>query len=336
MSLKNKQILFSAIQPTNNIHLGNYIGAISQWVSGQKKYHCHFCIADLHSLSSLKTTNPQILSKNTLNTFAMCLACGINPIKSNLFIQSSVSEHSELLWLLSCITPTGSLKRMTQYKHKAQLLQSTNSGLMNYPILMAADILLYQADIIPAGIDQKQHIELAQKLASTFNSKFGPILSVPKIQIKKGNEKIMGLDNPSHKMSKSIGVSKLGHMISLLDDNSVIKKKIMSATTDSKSEISFKNSSLGIKNLLNINKALSYESKAQIEKKFNKKNYTYLKKTTIELITSILDPIKKKYKYLINNKDYLIKIAKKNAIISKSIAYKNIKQIKTKMGIIIL
>ena len=220
----NKQTIFSGIQPTGSLHLGNYIGAIRQWLDYQDSHLCNFCIVDLHSLSVPENINPDTLRADIIKTLALYVACGIDPKKSVIFVQSLIKEHSELAWILNCVTPMGWLERMTQYKDKSKAKKTIGAGLFNYPVLMAADILLYNTNTVPVGNDQKQHVELSCNIAARFNHLFGQTFNVPKVLIRKDGARIMGLDDPSNKMSKSIGEKKAGHMIMLLDDEKRLKK----------------------------------------------------------------------------------------------------------------
>jgi tryptophanyl-tRNA synthetase len=270
--------------------------------------------------------------QNSLQTLALYIACGVDPHKSFIFLQSSIKEHSEFLWILSCITPMSWLNRMTQYKdNKYKKLNLINCGLFTYPILMASDILLYSSNIIPVGIDQKQHIELTCKIAERFNSIFGKTLEVPKVYINSKKLKIMGLDDPSRKMSKSTGEIRSNHIISLLDSEEKLKKTIMSAKTDSGEIISFEKSSNGVKNLLNIYKNISLKTKKDIINEFTDKKYSFLKKRVFESMYSFLKPIQKEYYKLMKDKIYLCNILFKNIEFVQEKAYDTMNKIKEKL-----
>lgn len=287
--------VFSGIRPTGDIHIGNYLGAIKQWIALQKEHDCLFCIVDWHAITT--PFSPQKI-KNYIRELAITyLAAGVNPQKSILFVQSQVKEHAELTWLLGSITPIGELSRMTQYKEKsANLKQKSSAGLLIYPILMAADILLYQTEIVPVGEDQAQHVEFARTLAQKFNHRFGQTFKLPKAIIPKSGARIKCLQNPTKKMSKT-GNSK--GCIGLFDEPKEIKEKVMSAVTDAGKEIKYdlKNKP-GIANLLTIYHLFSGQSIKDIEKEFDGKGYAQFKKALSELLVESLKPFReaeKKY-----------------------------------------
>jgi tryptophanyl-tRNA synthetase len=282
--------ILSGIQPTGQIHIGNYLGAIKHWVNFQENNECVFMIVDLHSLTI--PYNPAKLQKQILNTAIEHLAVGIDPEKSIFFVQSKVKEHAELMWLLNTICPVGDLLRMTQYKEKSkQFKKNINAGLLNYPILQAADILLYQAGQVPIGQDQKQHLELTRDLAQKFNKKFTKTFKVPEPKIAKIGAKIMSLNNPKKKMSKSDPSS----CLFVFDEPKIIKKKIMSAMTDTGKTIKFDtHKKPGISNLLTIYSLLSGEPIKNIEKQFEEKGYGDFKKFLAEVIINSLEPFRRK------------------------------------------
>ncbi|QJC29638.1 tryptophan--tRNA ligase [Enterobacteriaceae endosymbiont of Plateumaris pusilla] len=303
-----KPIVFSAIQPTGNLTIGNYIGALKQWEIIQKKFFCIYCIADLHSLTIYQ--KPNILNKNILDTLAIFLACDINPNKNIIFIQSHVPQHTQLSWILNCFTYFGELKRMIQFKEKTLLSKNNNIniGLFNYPILMAADILLYQSEKIPVGKDQIQHIEIVRNIAKRFNSIYGKIFTIPEKIINSHGSSIMSLLNPLKKMSKSDSNS--NNIISLFDNNDIITKKIQNAVTDSDippNIIYDKINKPGISNLLSIISNITNNSIQNLEVKFKGKTYNNFKKYVIEHLCIFLDKFRKKYskfrkdKKLLNN-----------------------------------
>ncbi len=323
--------VFSGIQPTGNLHIGNYLGAIRQWPELQEKAECIFSIVDLHAITV--PYQPKKLQENVLDAAICYLAAGINPEKSILFVQSEVKEHTELAWLLNTITPIGELQRMTQYKDKSkQFKKSVNAGLLNYPILMAADILLYQTDVVPVGKDQKQHVELTREIAKKFNSKFGKTFKIPKAQIPAIGSKIMALNSPKNKMSKSLGPD---CYISLFDEPSIIRKKTMSAVTDTGRKIIYNpKKKPGISNLLTIYSLFSNKSIKQLEKDFRNKGYSDFKKSLANLLVNSLSSFREKRKKLIKREVYVKEILKQGRKKAQNIAQLNISEIKKKMGLI--
>ncbi|EMH08221.1 tryptophan--tRNA ligase [Helicobacter pylori] len=288
-----KKRVFSGIQPTGQIHLGNYLGAIKHWVELQDEYENLFCVVNSHAITL--PIEPIFLKSQTYELVKLLLACGIDPNQSGLFIQSEVDEHPALAWLLDCQVSMGEMQRMTQFKDKSlKNPKSVNVGLFNYPILMASDILLYQSDLVPVGEDQKQHLELTRNVAEKFNRDFGDCFKVPEPLIAKVGARVMGLDDPKVKMSKSHkGVN---HAIFLLDEPDVIVKKIKKAATDSMGVIEFDETREGIFNLLNIYMLLSDESPEKIEERFKNKGYGDFKKELAEVVIQSLKPIQERYK----------------------------------------
>ncbi|WP_187935558.1 tryptophan--tRNA ligase [Helicobacter pylori] len=289
----HKKRVFSGIQPTGQIHLGNYLGAIKHWVELQDEYENLFCIVNSHAITL--PIDPKFLKSQTYELVKLLLACGIDPNQSGLFIQSEVDEHPALAWLLDCQVSMGEMQRMTQFKDKSlKNPKSVNVGLFNYPILMASDILLYQSDLVPVGEDQKQHLELTRNVAEKFNRDFGDCFKVPEPLIAKVGARVMGLDDPKVKMSKSHkGVN---HAIFLLDEPDVIVKKIKKAATDSMGVIAFDETREGVFNLLNIYMLLSDESPEKIEERFKNKGYGDFKKELAEVVIQSLKPIQERYK----------------------------------------
>ncbi|MDY3114133.1 MAG: tryptophan--tRNA ligase [Helicobacter sp.] len=330
--MQNKPRVFSGIQPTGNIHLGNYLGAVKNWVDRQEDYENIFCVVNSHAITVPQ--NPQVLREKTYDLCAMLLACGIDSKKSTLFIQSQVQEHTSLSWLLTCITPMGDLSRMTQFKDKsAKNPKQILAGLFNYPNLMSADILLYKAQFVPVGEDQKQHIELARDTAIKFNRDYGETFIVPEALILKEGARIMGLDDPLKKMSKSSS-DKPNHSIALIDTPEAILKKFKKATTDSLGIIAFDKERAGIYNLLNIYQCFSNQSQEEIEKEFSGKGYGDLKVKVAEAVIEGLRPIREKYERLKKEQDYLLEILAKGAESAGEIAQKTYKEAKEKMGLI--
>ncbi|GAA7252499.1 tryptophan--tRNA ligase [Helicobacter pylori] len=288
-----KKRVFSGIQPTGQIHLGNYLGAIKHWVEMQDEYENLFCIVNSHAITL--PIEPTFLKSQTYELVKLLLACGISPKQSGLFIQSEVDEHAALAWLLNCQVSMGEMQRMTQFKDKSlKNPKSVNVGLFNYPILMASDILLYQSDLVPVGEDQKQHLELTRNVAEKFNRDFGSCFKVPEPLIAKVGARVMGLDDPKVKMSKSHQGA--NHAIFLLDEPDIIVKKIKKAATDSMSVIAFDEKREGIFNLLNIYMLLSNESPENIEERFKNKGYGDFKKELAEVVIQALKPIQERYK----------------------------------------
>jgi len=322
--------IFSGIQPTNELHIGNYLGAIAQWIELQNNNECLFWVADLHALTV--PYEPRELKKRTLEVVATFLAAGVNPEKSIIFKQSDVKEHSELAWLLSTITPVGDLERMTQYKDKSQKFkQNINAGLLNYPVLMAADILLYQSDRVPVGIDQKQHIELAREIAKKFNKKFGEVFKIPDGLYSKLGAKIMSLTNPEKKMSKSDGPQSF---ISLFDSPEQIKKKIASATTDSGKEIKYNpEQKPGVSNLLTIYSLFSGKPIKELEKDFSNKGYAELKKSLAELLIEKLAIFRTKKQEFEKNPEIIENILSQGATRARSLAQQTMQKVRVAMGL---
>jgi len=321
--------VFSGIQPTGIIHIGNYFGAIRNWVQIQQEYECIFSIVNYHAITLPK--KPEELKKQTYKIAAILLAAGINPKKSILFVQSEVKEHTELCWILNTITKIPELERMTQFKEKAkEHKKDVNAGLFNYPILMAADILLYETDIVPVGEDQKQHVELARTLARRFNTTFGETFKIPKVSIQKEAGKIMGLDNPFKKMSKS-AKSPLNY-ISFDDSPQQIQEKIRKAVTDSGKEIKKSPQKPAISNLLNIYGLASGKKTTAIEKEFENKDYQDFKENLSEVLINFLSPVQKRIKKFEKDQAYIKNVLENGKERAKGIAKKIIKKVKERIG----
>ncbi|MGY8822520.1 MAG: tryptophan--tRNA ligase [Candidatus Latescibacterota bacterium] len=287
-----KKRVFSGVKPSAHLHIGNLIGAIRNWVADLDTRENIFCVVDQHAITV--DYDPHELRALTRELVGLYIACGLDPQKANIFVQSHIPEHTELAWLLNCITPMGWLERMTQFKDKAgDQRERASAGLFTYPTLMAADILLYGAHEVPVGDDQKQHVELTRDLAERFNRKFGEVLVVPQPVIRPVGARIMGLDDPTKKMSKSVDGQ--FHSIGLLDPPNRIKKTIMRAVTDSQTEIVFDEARPGVNNLLGIYQALSGQSKEQIEVHFAGKGYGDLKKGVLEVVMAEIEPIQARY-----------------------------------------
>jgi len=322
---------FSGIQPSGIIHIGNYLGAIQPWVEIQKKYDSIFCVVDLHALTVPQ--DPKQLHDSTYRNLAIYLAAGIDPKKSILFVQSHVPAHAELCWLLNTIAHMGELSRMTQFKDKSAKGSADNSsvGLFDYPILMAADILLYQTSAVPVGEDQKQHVELARDLAERFNKRFGNTFIIPEPVIGKSGARIMALDNPAQKMSKS-GVP--ANYIALTDTADEIRKKIMRAVTDSGTTIEFDPKRAGLFNLLTIFQLFSDLTPTQIESHFKNKGYGDLKRELAELVIDKLTPLQNKIDHYMKNKKTLDRILANGAKRANKIANATLKDVKKKIGLV--
>lgn len=295
MSTNHKPRVFSGVQPTGTLHLGNYVGALRQWVEQQGERDNLFCIVDLHALTIPEAIDPADLRHRSRSVAALYLAAGIDPDESIVFVQSHVRQHSELAWILNCVTPLGWLYRMTQFKSKSEERESIGAGLLNYPSLMAADILLYDTEVVPVGDDQVQHIELTRDVATRFNHMFGDTFVMPKAVIPKFGARIMGLDDPTVKMSKSIGVERAGHAINLLDNEKTIRKAMMSAVTDSGREFRFEHASPGVKNLLSIEQSLTGVAIDELSEKYSGGGYGDLKKGVFAAVMEALTPLQERY-----------------------------------------
>ncbi|MDO8513817.1 MAG: tryptophan--tRNA ligase [bacterium] len=339
--------IFSGIQPSGIIHIGNYLGAIKQWVELQNnpptgEDEAIFCIVDLHAITVRQ--NPEQLRKNTLSAAAWYIACGINPQKSDIFIQSTRPEHTELAWILSCYTQIGELARMTQYKEKTQKLQNDlgdtgfivkaapSAGLLTYPTLMAADILLYQTTTVPVGEDQVQHVELTRDIAKRFNNLYGQTFTIPDYSTKISGKRIMALDDPSKKMSKS-AASEYNYM-ALSDSPEKIRQKIRKAVTDSGTQVKYEKDQPAISNLLNIHSEISGKEVAELEDEFSSKNYGEFKEALADTIISHLAPIQSKYNSLMQSPTELEKILKAGSEKVASTAQKTLSDVKTKIGLL--
>lgn len=327
-----KKVVFSGVQPSGSLTIGNYIGAIRNWVALQDEYDCYYCIVDLHSITVPQ--EPKDLRKNTLELLVVYLACGLDPEKCTLFIQSHVSAHAELCWVLNTMSYMGQLSRMTQYKEKSQRAgENVNAGLFTYPVLMAADILLYQADLVPVGEDQKQHLELARDLAERFNNRYSPTFKVPEPLIKKEGARIMSLQNPQKKMSKSDD-NENGYIL-ILDKPDDIRRKVKRAVTDSIGVVRYSDEQPGIKNLIEIYSAFSKDSIEDIEKRYEGLGYGKFKEDLAEVIIEGLKPIQEKFDSYMKNKDYLESVYKQGAEKARYISNKTLRKVYRKIGFII-
>lgn len=324
--------VFSGVQPTGTITLGNYLGAMVNWQALQDEHECIFCAVDLHSITVAQ--NPAELRAKTLSLVALYIACGIDPEKSTIFIQSHVPAHAELAWALDCYTYIGELNRMTQFKDKsAKHADNINMGLMNYPVLMAADILLYQADLVPVGIDQKQHLEISRDIANRFNNRYTPTFVVPDGYIPKVGAKIMSLQDGTAKMSKS-DPNEYGY-ISLLDDEATIRRKIKRAVTDSDGTIAYDvENKPAVSNLLTIGSLMSGITVEEAVANLSGKGYAELKEWVADSIVNRLMPIQAEHKRILSDKAYLNKVLKEGAEKANYIANKTLSKVYRKIGFV--
>jgi tryptophanyl-tRNA synthetase len=317
------------MQPTGNLHIGNYLGALKSWVAIQHDYEAIFCIVDLHAVTVYQ--DPAELRRKIVELAALYLAAGIDPRQTSIMAQSEVPAHAELAWMLTCVTPVGWLQRMTQFKAKSADQETIGDGLLQYPVLMAADILLYNAAIVPVGEDQSQHLELTRDIAQRFNSLYGETFVVPQTSLPLVGAKIMGLDEPDKKMSKS--ATGAGHAIALLEEPSQIRKKIMRATTDSGAGVDFSILGAGVENLLNIYQAFSGWDSAKMRDHFSGMRYGDLKKQVAEMVVSQLEPLQKRYHEIVAEPGYLEGILREGAERIAPIANQTVATVKQRMGL---
>ena len=317
------------MQPTGNLHIGNYLGALKNWVRIQYDYECIFCIVDLHAVTLYQ--DPAELRAKIQEIAALYLAAGIDPQACSIMVQSAVPSHAELAWMLTCVTPVGWLERMTQYKAKAAKQESVGDGLLQYPVLMAADILLYQAGIVPVGEDQAQHLELTRDIAQRFNSLYKDTFVVPDTSLPAVGARIMGLDDPTQKMSKS--ATGAGHAVALLDPPARILKTIMRATTDSNPAVDLETAGPGVLNLLSIYQAFSGDSDEAIKRRFTGMRYGDLKKTVAEMVIAHLEPFQERYRRIVSEPGYLAGILREGAARVAPIAADTVRTVKQRMGL---
>ena len=346
-----KPVILTCAQPTGELTIGNYIGAVKNWTTMQEDYDCHFGIVDMHAITVRRT--PAELRNASYSCLAQYIACGLDPNKSALFMQSHVTGHAELAWVLGCHTPIGDLQRMTQFKEKAAKLgfevksdeadikfnhegakaQATiNSGLLYYPVLMAADILLYNAHAVPVGEDQRQHLELTRDLAVRFNNLYSPTFNVPEAYIPKAGAKIMSLQEPTKKMSKSD--ANQGGTLYLLEDPAKLRKKIMSAVTDSDTQIRFAAGKPGVSNLLTLQSVLSGRSIVELEKHYEGSNYATFKSDVADVVLETLKPVQERYHAVIKEKSELQRVLKEGAEKAQARAYKTLSKVYRKIGFV--
>lgn len=329
-----KKIIFSGVQPSGNLHIGNYLGAIKQFVKLQEETDAIFCVVDLHAVTIPQ--DPNKLRAKTFETAMIYLAAGIDPKKSVIFVQSHVPAHTELSWILNTMTPIGELERMTQFKEKSGKTtrsEGVMAGLLNYPTLMAADILLYQTDMVPVGEDQKQHVELTRSIAERFNNRFGKTFEIPQALVDNNTKRIMGLDDPAKKMSKS--AESANNYISMLEEPDEIRRKIKIAVTDSESEIGFDPANRpAVANLMHIYSAFSGITTKDVIKKYAGKGYAEFKKDLAEVVISGLKPIQENYSRFSKDKNEVLKILRNGAKKASERAEKTLKDVKEKMGLL--
>ncbi|MBV1818950.1 tryptophan--tRNA ligase [Anaerosalibacter bizertensis] len=329
--MEEKKTVFSGVQPSGALTIGNYIGSIRNWIDLQDDYNCFYSIVDLHAITVPQV--PKDLRKNTLDLLALYLASGLDPEKSTIFIQSHVSAHTELTWVLNTMSYMGQLSRMTQFKEKSKRSEENlNAGLFTYPVLMASDILLYQTDLVPVGEDQKQHLELARDLAERFNNRYSETFKVPDPLIKKVGARIMSFQNPESKMSKSDD-NENGYIL-LLDSPDIINRKIKRAVTDSLGQVKYSDEQPGVKNLINIYSAFSGNSIEEIESKYEGTGYGQFKKDLAEVIIEGLRPLQEKYDDYMKNKDYLEEVSRGGAEKAERVARRTLRKVYKKVGFI--
>lgn len=324
-----KQIIFSGIQPTGTFTLGNYLGALQNWVKLQDEYNCCYSVVNQHAITVRQEA--KTLRENTISAYALLLACGVDPEKSIVFIQSHVPAHAELAWVLNCYTQFGELSRMTQFKDKSQRHpDNINAGLFAYPALMAADILLYQANLVPVGIDQKQHLELTRNVAQRFNGLYGQTFTLPEGYIPKTSAKIMSLQDPTKKMSKSDDNAK--SYVLILDKPETILKKFRSAVTDSEAVVAYREGKDGVNNLMSIYSAVTGKEYDAIENEFAGKGYGDFKTAVGEAVAESLRPIREQYDRLMGDRAYLEECWKKGAEKAERIAARTLEKVYKKIG----
>ncbi len=331
--MENKKVLFSGIQPSGDLTLGNYLGAIKNWVRLSTEYDSYFCVVDLHAITVRQ--EPKKLREKTLEILSIYLASGLNPEECTFFIQSHVPTHSEAAWLLNCYSYMGELSRMTQFKDKSKKSENQTSipvALFDYPVLMAADILLYQTEVVPVGVDQKQHVELTRDIANRFNNEYSETFKIPEPFIPEFGAKIMGLQTPDKKMSKSS--ENPNDMIYIMDSDEDIRRKISRAVTDNVGKVAYNDEQLGLKNLINIIACIENISPAEIAKRYENATYKEFKDAVAEIIINELSPIREKVKELMADKSKLEEIYKLGAEKAYRQSYKTLAKMQKKIGLI--
>ncbi len=324
-----KPRVLSGVQPSGNLHIGNYLGALKNWVQIQYDYESIFCIVDLHAITLYQ--NPRELRAKIVELAALFLAAGIDPKHSTIVVQSTVHGHAELAWLLTCVTPIGWLYRMTQFKAKAEMQETVGDGLLQYPVLMAADILIYQASVVPVGEDQRQHLELTRDIAQRFHSLYGDTFAMPETRLPAVGARIMGLDDPEKKMSKSEPGA--GHAIHLLDPPDAIRKKIMRATTDSQPSVEFDSAAAGVRNLLTIFQAFSEWSDERMREHFSGMRYGELKKQVVAIVVESLSPLQQRFREITADPGYVDRVLAEGCERVSPIADSTVNLVKSRMGV---
>lgn len=327
---EQKKVIFSGMQPSGIITLGNYLGALKNWINLQDEYNCLYCIVDMHAITVRQ--DPIALRKNARELMMLYIAAGLDPEKNTIYMQSHVSAHAELAWILNCLTYMGELSRMTQFKDKSQKhSDNINAGLFTYPALMAADILLYQTDLVPVGIDQRQHLELTRDIAIRFNNLYGDTFKVPEAYIPKVGAKIMSLQEPTKKMSKSD--TDINASICITDDTDTIIRKFKRAVTDSETEVRFdEENKPGVSNLMTIYSVITGQTMEQVENEFAGKGYGDFKVKVGEAVAEELKPLQNRFKELSSDKAYIDSIIKKNAETASYLATKTLRKVQKKVG----
>ena len=327
--INDKKVLFSGMQATGNLTLGNYLGALKNWVTLSDEYECFYSVVDMHSITVRQ--DPATLRKRARALLILYIAAGLDPKKNCIYYQSHVSGHAELAWILNCFTYMGELNRMTQFKDKAaKHADNINAGLFTYPVLMAADILLYQADVVPVGVDQKQHLELTRDIAERFNNIYGDVFTIPEAYIGKVGAKIMSLQDPAKKMSKSD--ENPNASIYLMDDPDTIMRKCKRAVTDSEAQILYRDEQPGVKNLINIYSACTGKTPDEVVKEFDGKGYGDFKMAVGESVVSVLKPLQEEAARLTKDKAYIDGIIKENAEKAGYYANKTLRKVQKKVG----
>ncbi len=327
--IDDKKILFSGMQATGNLTLGNYLGALKNWVTLSDEYECFYCVVDLHSITIRQ--DPAELRKRARALLTLYIAAGLDPEKNCIYYQSHVSGHAELSWILNCYTYMGELSRMTQFKDKsAKHADNINAGLFTYPVLMAADILLFQSDVVPVGVDQIQHLEITRDIAQRFNGIYGDVFTIPEPYLGKVGAKIMSLQDPARKMSKSD--ENPNASIYLLDDPDTIMRKFKRAVTDSEAQVRYRDEQPGVKNLIDIYSACMGMTPVEVEKEFDGKGYGDFKEAVGESVVSVLKPVQDRVAELSKDKDYIDQMIKANGEKANYYANKTLRKVQRKVG----
>lgn len=331
--LDDKKVCFSGVQPSGNLTIGNYLGAIKNFSEFSEKYKCFYCVVDQHAITVRQV--PADLRRRTYETLALYMVCGLDPEKNTLYVQSHVPAHTEMAWMLDCFTMFGELSRMTQFKDKsAKHADNINAGLFTYPVLMAADILLYQTDVVPVGIDQKQHVELARNIADRFNQLYPNTFTSPEALIPTSGAKIMSLADPTKKMSKSD--ENENAVVRILDDRDTVIRKFRRAVTDSDSEVRRGDGKEGVGNLMTIYSCVTGKTDAEIEREFDGRGYADFKLAVGEAVADRLAPVREEYARLLADKGYLEEVMKKGAAEASYYARKTLTKVRRKLGFVTL